>query len=69
MAIDTVAKRSSVQSYTFGLTRPPADGTIGEADRAACAWFYSGLTYGEPVIPALIGKVRGMILRIGRMMG
>lgn len=69
MAIDTRAKRQSVQAYTFGLVRPPADGTIGAADRAACAWFYEGLEYGDPVIVAIVAKLRGMMLRIGRMMG
>lgn len=50
MAIDTAAKRASVQAYTLGLTRPPADGTISAADRAHAAWFYSGITYAAVVV-------------------
>lgn len=48
MAIDTKAKRASVQAYTLGLMRPPPDGTVGVGDRAAVAWFYSGLSYSPP---------------------
>lgn len=40
MAIDSAAKRSSVQAYTVGLLRPPPDGTISAEDRAQLAWFY-----------------------------
>jgi len=54
MAIDTAAKRASVQAYTLGLMRPPPDGTVSAADRAVAAWFYTGLTFTppEPAIPA-----------------
>jgi hypothetical protein len=52
MAIDTEDKRRSVQAYTMGLMRPVADGTVDAADRATCAWFYTGLTYSEPPPPA-----------------
>jgi hypothetical protein len=45
MAIDTAAKRASVQGYTFGLVRPPPDGEIGTVDRAAAAWFYAGFQF------------------------
>ena len=47
MAIDTKAKRASVQAYTLGLMRPPPDGAIGAADRATVGWFYAGLTYSD----------------------
>ena len=45
MAIDTKAKRASVQAYTFGLMRPPPDGTVDAPDRATVAWFYAGISY------------------------
>lgn len=48
MAIDTKAKRASVQAYTVGLMRPPPDGTISEGDRACVAWYYLGLDYDFP---------------------
>lgn len=50
MAIDTKAKRASVQAYTFGLMRPPPDGAVEEGDRATVGWLYSGLDYGVPSI-------------------
>ncbi len=49
MAIDTKAKRASVQAYTLGLMRPPPDGAVTAPDRATVAWFYSGLTYSASV--------------------
>lgn len=53
MAINTKAKRASVQAYTLGLMRPPPDGSVDAADRAAEAWLYSGLTYAAPNPSAL----------------
>lgn len=50
MAINTKARRASVQAYTFGLMRPPPDGTVDEGDRATVAWFYKGLDYDNPTI-------------------
>ncbi len=50
MAIDTKAKRASVQAYTQGLMRPPPDGSVDEGDRATVTWFYAGLSYDLPVI-------------------
>ena len=49
MAVDTAAKRASVQAYTFGLMRPPPDGTVDVGDRATVTWLYSGLSYGPPI--------------------
>ncbi len=49
MAVDTKAKRASVQAYTFGLMRPPPDGTVDTGDKATVAWLYRGLSYG-PVV-------------------
>jgi len=62
MAIDTAAKRASVQAYTFGLMRPPPTGTIGEAARATVTYLYAGLDYDSPVIvpdidPWLVGRL------------
>ncbi len=51
MAIDTKAKRASVQAMTLGLMRPPPDGAVTAPDRATVAWFYAGLTYGAPFVP------------------
>ena len=48
LAIDTKAKRASVQAYTLGLMRPPPDGTIDAGDRATLTWLYSGLSYFNP---------------------
>ena len=48
MAVDTKAKRASVQAYTLGLMRPPPDSAISEGDRATVTWFYSGLDYAQP---------------------
>ena len=53
MAIDTKAKRASVQAYTLGLMRPPPDGTINAADRATVGWFYAGLSYSGAFIPSV----------------
>lgn len=50
MAIDTKAKRASVQAYTMGLMRPPPDGTVSEGDRATVAWFYLGMDYNNPAV-------------------
>lgn len=52
MAIDTKAKRASVQAYTFGLMRPPPDGTVDEGDRACVTWLYLGLDYDNPAAAA-----------------
>ena len=49
MAIDTRAKRASVQAYTLGLMRPPPTGNGTAADRATVAWVYSGHTYSAAV--------------------
>ncbi len=46
MAIDSKAKRASVQAYTLGLMRPPPDGTVGDSDRPVVAWLYAGVTAG-----------------------
>ncbi|MCK5607406.1 hypothetical protein KAR91_36315 [Candidatus Pacearchaeota archaeon] len=48
MAIDTAAKRASVQAYALGLMRPPPDGTVNEGDRACLAWLYQGMDYDSP---------------------
>ena len=48
MAVDTKARRASVQAYTFGGMRPPPDGSVGEGDRATVAWLYAGLDYAAP---------------------
>ena len=63
MAIDTKAKRASVQAYTLGLMRPPPDGTVGLGDRATLAWLYAGLSYAE----AVADTVRGYVVRLGRL--
>ncbi len=46
MAINTKARRASVQAYTLGLMRPPPDGSVNTADKATVAWLYAGLSYG-----------------------
>ncbi len=61
MAIDTKARRASVQAYTLGLMRPPPDGSIGTSDRPVIAWFYAGLTY------AAFGAYVGAVLRFRRL--
>ena len=49
MAINTEDRRRSVTGFYGYITiKPVADGTIGAADRAQAAGFYSGLTYGAP---------------------
>ena len=53
MAIDTRAKRSSVQAYATGFTLPPPDGTIAESDRAHVSWLYQGIDYDSPVVSTL----------------
>jgi len=51
VAIDTKAKRASVQAF-LGYMLPPPDGTIGAPDRAVVSWFYAGLDYsGTPFVP------------------
>lgn len=45
MAIDTAAKRASVQAYTLGLMRLPPTGSVTKADQATVAWLYSGHSY------------------------
>lgn len=64
LAIDTKAKRASVQAYLFGLMRPPPDGAVGAADRATVGWLYAGLTYAATVARLL----NPMICSVGRMM-
>lgn len=66
MAVDTKAKRASVQAYTFGLMRPPPDGTVGTSDRPVIAWLYSGLSYG-PTPLTFINIVQGIARKIVRM--
>jgi len=61
MAVDTKAKRASVQAYTFGLMRPPPDGTVGASDRPVIAWLYSGLTYA--VAPSIFVNIAQAIAR------
>ena len=65
MAIDTKAKRASVQAYTLGLMRPPPDGTVGVSDRPVLAWFYSGITYALATAAAIFNP---MICSVGRLM-
>jgi hypothetical protein len=49
MAIDSEDKRRSVTGVIGNFTiKPIADGTVGTADRAHAACFYSGLTYAAP---------------------
>ena len=55
MAIDTKAKRASVQAYTMGLMRPPPTGTVGEGARATVAWLYAGLDYYDPTANPFFG--------------
>ena len=50
MAVDTAAKRASVQAYTLGVMRPPPDGTVSEGDRATVAFLFQGLDYGIPAL-------------------
>ncbi len=45
MAINTKARRASVQAYTLGLMRPPPAGVVGPPARAAVAWLYGGIDY------------------------
>ena len=45
MAVNTKARRASVQAYTLGLMRPPPGGTVDASDRATVTWLYSGLSY------------------------
>ena len=68
MAIDTKAKRASVQAYTFGLMRPPPDGAVDEGDRATAAWLYAGHDY-QAAIPVQLKKRRLMLRNVGRMLG
>ncbi len=46
MAIDTAAKRASVQSYVMGVPLPLPSGVSTEGSRATTAWLYAGLNYG-----------------------
>lgn len=57
MAIDTKAKRASVQAYTLGLMRPPPDGTINAGDRATLSWLYSGLAYTASTGGSLVRRL------------
>ena len=61
MAIDTKAKRASVQAYTTGLMRPPPDGTIGSGDRATLVGLYAGLVYA--LAAAAAAYVAGIPIR------
>lgn len=64
MAIDSAAKRASVQAYTLGLVRPPPDGTIALGDRAAVVWLYSGLSYSESVAESFLKHLRSGLLHL-----
>jgi len=55
--IDTENKRRSVQALSTGLMRPVPDGALDEGDRATCAWYYAGLSYGPPVPPSPGGGI------------
>ena len=67
MAVDTAAKRASVQSYTLGLMRPPPDGTVGTQDRPTLAWFYAGMVYAAAVL--VVSRVLApFICNVGTMM-
>lgn len=63
MAVDTKAKRASVQAYTIYGMRPPPDGTVGAGDRATVAGFYAGITYANPapVVEAAFTFVRDLV--------
>ncbi len=45
MAINTKARRASVQAMTLGLMRPPPTGVVDSPARAAVAWLYGGISY------------------------
>ncbi len=45
MAINTKAKRASVQAMTLGLMRPPPSGVVDSPARATVAWLYGGINY------------------------
>ncbi len=45
MAINTKARRASVQAYTLGLMRPPPVAGVTMGDRATVSWLYSGMSY------------------------
>ena len=62
MAIDTAAKRSSVQCYGSSIMRPPPDGTISEGDRAQLAWLYQGMDYNSPAAPAPTFQIRRLLM-------
>lgn len=66
MAIDTKAKRASVQAYTFGLMRPPPDGTVGTQDRPTLAWLYAGIVYAAATVTAVL--LNPMVCSVGRLM-
>ena len=68
MAIDTKAKRASVQAYLLGLMRPPPDGTVAAADRAAVGWFYAGIAYAAAVVVTTL-HYTGMVCNVGRLKG
>lgn len=63
MAIDTAAKRASVQAYTVGLMRPPPSGTVGVGARATVAYFYSGLAYAAGAVVTFLRLDLRRILR------
>ena len=67
MAIDTKAKRASVQAYHLGGMRPPPDGTVGITDRPVVAWFYSGLVYSSTVASVFINIAQNVARAIVRM--
>jgi hypothetical protein len=47
MAIDTAAKRQSTSSWGLPWRTPPfPDGTIGQGDRQAAGFMYSGIAAG-----------------------
>ena len=63
MAVDTKAKRASVQAYTLGLMRPPPSGTVGLGQRATVTYLYSGLAYAAAVVASFLRLDLRRILR------
>ena len=64
MAIDSKAKRASVQAYTLGLMRPPPTGSpLNASRRATVAWFYSGVFQSLEAIP--LGRFRMTMRGLG----
>ena len=62
MAVDSAAKRASatlflVPSYAVGVF---PDGTIGQGDRQASAWNYSGILAGGAAPSTIITQTRSI---------